>query len=82
MKNPYAISNFESIRLEGFEYIDRTNRIPLTENVGKYLLLLRPRRFGKSLWLSTLKNYYNIAKPDSFDELFSGTWIHENPNIF
>ena len=35
MKNPYAISNFESIRLEGFEYIDRTNRIPLTENVGK-----------------------------------------------
>jgi hypothetical protein len=79
MKNPYAISNFESIRLEGYEYIDRTNRIPLTENVGKYLLFLRPRRFGKSLWLSTLKNYYNIAKADSFEKLFSGTWIYDNP---
>jgi len=79
MKNPYAISNFESIRLEGFEYIDRTTRIPLTENVGKYILFLRPRRFGKSLWLSTLKNYYNIAKSDSFDKLFSDTWIYENP---
>jgi hypothetical protein len=79
MKNPYALSNFESIRLEGYEYIDRTSRIPLTENVGKYLLFLRPRRFGKSLWLSTLKNYYNIAKADRFDQLFSGTWIYNNP---
>ncbi|KPA16447.1 hypothetical protein MHK_003359 [Candidatus Magnetomorum sp. HK-1] len=79
MKNPYAISNFESIRLEGYEYIDRTSRIPLTENVGKYLLFLRPRRFGKSLWLSTLKNYYNIEKADSFDKLFSGTWVYDNP---
>jgi hypothetical protein len=79
MKNPYAISNFEKIRLEGFEYIDRTDRIPLTENVGQYLLFLRPRRFGKSLWLSTLKNYYNIAKSDHFEKLFSGTWIYDNP---
>jgi hypothetical protein len=79
MKNPYAISNFESIRLEGYEYIDRTSRIPLTENVGKYLLFLRPRRFGKSLWLSTLKNYYNIAKADHFEKLFSGTWIYDHP---
>jgi len=79
MKNPYAISNFEKIQLEGFEYIDRTSRIPITEDVGQYLLFLRPRRFGKSLWLSTLKNYYNIAKADSFDKLFSGTWIHDNP---
>jgi len=79
MKNPYAISDFESIRLEGFEYVDRTNRIPLTENAGKYLLFLRPRRFGKSLWLSTLKNYYNIAKGDLFEQMFSGTWIYDNP---
>jgi hypothetical protein len=79
MKNPYAISNFEKIRLEGFEYVDRTSRIPLTEAVGQYLLFLRPRRFGKSLWLSTLKNYYNIAKADVFDQLFAGTWIYDNP---
>jgi len=79
MKNPYAISNFEKLRLESFEYVDRTSRIPLTEAVGQYLLFLRPRRFGKSLWLSTLKNYYNIAKADVFDQLFEGTWIYDNP---
>jgi len=79
MKNPYAISNFESIRYEKFEYIDRTSRIPLTEAVGKYLLFLRPRRFGKSLWLTTLRTYYDIAKADVFEEIFSGTWIGANP---
>ena len=79
MKIPYAISNYESIKLESFEYVDRTSRIPLTEDAGKYLLYLRPRRFGKSLWLSTLKNYYNIAKADVFDQLFEGTWIYDNP---
>jgi len=79
MKNPYAISNFESLKLEGFEYIDRTSRIPLTEDVGKYLLFLRPRRFGKSLWLTTLRTYYDIAKADKFEKLFSGTWIGDNP---
>jgi len=79
MKNPYAISNFESIRLEGFTYVDRTSRIPSTEDVGKYLLFLRPRRFGKSLWLTTLRTYYDIAKADQFDKLFQGTWIYDNP---
>ena len=82
MKNPYAISNFESIRLEGYEYVDRTDRIPHIENVGQYLLFLRPRRFGKSLWLSTLKNYYNIAKAQDFEKLFSGTWIYDHPTPF
>jgi hypothetical protein len=79
MKNPYAISDFEKIRLSGFHYIDRTDRIPEIENVGQYLLFLRPRRFGKSLWLSTLKNYYDIAKKDSFDVLFSDLWIGQHP---
>jgi hypothetical protein len=55
MKNPYAISDFENIRLENYHYIDRTHKIPLLEGIGKFLLFLRPRRFGKSLWLSTLK---------------------------
>jgi hypothetical protein len=43
------------------------------------LLFLRPRRFGKSLWLSTLKNYYDVAKKDAFDTLFSDLWIGKNP---
>jgi len=79
MINPYAISDFEKIRQGGFQYIDRTDRIPKIENVGQYLLFLRPRRFGKSLWLSTLKNYYDIAKKDAFDTLFSDLWIGQHP---
>jgi hypothetical protein len=79
MNNPYAISDFEKLRLGGFQYIDRTDRIPQIENVGQYLLFLRPRRFGKSLWLSTLKNYYDVAKKDAFDTLFSDLWIGKNP---
>ena len=79
MKNPYAVSDFELIRREGLQYIDRTDRIPKIEEAGRYLLFLRPRRFGKSLWLSTLKNYYDIAKKEAFDSLFSDLWIAQNP---
>jgi hypothetical protein len=79
MNNPYAISDFEKLRMGDFQYIDRTDRIPQIENVGQYLLFLRPRRFGKSLWLSTLKNYYDVAKKDAFDTLFSDLWIGKNP---
>lgn len=54
MKFPYGISHFESIATEGYFYQDRTDRIPLIENAGKTLLFIRPRRFGKSLWLSVV----------------------------
>jgi len=79
MKNPYAISDFETIRLENYHYVDRTHKIPLMESVGKYLLFLRPRRFGKTLWLSTLKNYYDIGKKNIFEKLFSDLCIGQNP---
>jgi len=79
MKNPYAISDFEKLRKNGFHYIDRTDRIPNIENTGEYLLFLRPRRFGKSLLLSTLKNYYDMGKKDDFDTLFSDLWIGQHP---
>ena len=79
MKNPYAVSDFEDIRINDYYYIDRTNKIGFIEGAGKYLLFLRPRRFGKSLWLTTLKNYYDIAKADDFEKLFSGLWIGDNP---
>ncbi len=44
-----------------------------------YLFFIRPRRFGKSLWLSTLECYYDIAATDEFDTLFAGTYIHDHP---
>jgi len=79
MKFPYGIADFRAIREEGYLYIDRTDRIPLMEEIGKQVLFLRPRRFGKSLWLSTLENYYDLARRDRFDALFGGLKIGQDP---
>ncbi|MDG4550789.1 MAG: AAA family ATPase, partial [Candidatus Contendobacter sp.] len=79
MRFPYGIADFWFIRDESYFYIDRTDRIPLLEAAGKQLLFLRPRRFGKSLWLSTLENYYDLARADDFDRLFGGLKIGQNP---
>ena len=59
MRFPYGIADFAALIQEGYFCVDRTDRIPLIENAGKQLLFLRPRRFDKSLWLSTLENYYD-----------------------
>ena len=79
MKFPYGISDFYKLITENYLYIDRTNRIPFIEDAGQQLLFLRPRRFGKSLWLSTLANYYDLAKADEFDRLFGHLAIGQNP---
>jgi hypothetical protein len=81
MKFPYGNSNFESIMTEQYFYVDRTDRIPLIEEAGKTLMFLRPRRFGKSLWLSTLENYYDIARAERFEELFGQLTIGQNPTV-
>jgi len=49
------------------------------KNAGRYLFLIRPRRFGKSLFVSVVESYYDVAYKDRFKELFKGTWIYENP---
>ena len=79
MRFPYGIADFRKIREGGYFYVDRTDRIPLLEEAGSQLLFLRPRRFGKSLWLSTLENYYDLARADDFDRLFGGLKIGQNP---
>ena len=78
-KIPYGIADFELIRRYDYYYVDKTGFIPLIEAAGRYLFLIRPRRFGKSLWLSVLESYYDTAKKDRFREIFKGTWIGENP---
>ena len=50
-KIPYGESNFKTVISENYVYIDKTDYIPKLETIGKYLFLLRPRRFGKSLFL-------------------------------
>ena len=79
-KIPYGISNFGMIRSkkDNYLYIDKTRFIREVEKT-KYLLHLRPRRFGKSLFLSMLDSYYDVASTESFDKLFSGLYIYDNP---
>ena len=79
MKFPYGHSDFHSLRTEGYLYLDRTQHIPELEAAGKQLIFLRPRRFGKSLLLSTLENYYDINRAEDFDTLFGGLSIDQNP---
>jgi hypothetical protein len=79
MKFPYGISDFNAIISENYFYIDRTDRIPLIEQAGKQLLFLRPRRFGKSLLLNMLANYYDLAKAEQFESLFGTLKIGSNP---
>ncbi|MDL1963681.1 MAG: ATP-binding protein [Deltaproteobacteria bacterium] len=79
MRFPYGLCDFNKIITKGYFYCDRTDRIAVLENTGDYLLLLRPRRFGKSLLLSMLENYYDIARKDRFQELFGHLLIGKNP---
>ena len=79
MKFPYGICDFYEIITENYYYADRTDRIPLIEEAGKHLLFLRPRRFGKSLLLSMLENYYDVAKAEEFEKLFGHLAIGKNP---
>ncbi len=79
MKFPYGVSDFAKLITEGYFYVDRTDRIPLLEDLGDQLLFLRPRRFGKSLLLSMLENYYDVAKADQFEQLFGALAIGRAP---
>ena len=81
IKIGYGISNYESMVKEGRHYVDRTNYIDVLENVvqSKFLFFLRPRRFGKSLFISTLEHYYGLQHKAQFDYLFGHRYIGKNP---
>ena len=71
-KYPVGIQSFESLRKGGYLYIDKTELIYRLISTGKYYFFSRPRRFGKSLLISTLEAYYSGRK-----ELFQGLFINE-----
>lgn len=75
---PYAVADFVDLRERGFYYVDKTNYIPALEDYNAPVFL-RPRRFGKSLLISTLASYYDRTKAHRFEELFGGTWIGSHP---
>jgi hypothetical protein len=79
MKFPYGIADFHKLITGGYFYVDRTGLIPRIEDAGSQLLFLRPRRFGKSLLLSMLENYYDLRKADEFERLFGRLAIGRSP---
>ena len=79
-KLPYGISNYEELIEDGYYYVDKTSYIEKLENLPEtYIMFLRPRKFGKTLFTSTLENYYDIKKEDKFEKLFGNTYIGKNP---
>lgn len=79
MKFPYGLADFYKVRRDGYFYQDRTAYIRTVEERGTQLVFLRPRRFGKSMWLSTLANYYDLLRTDDFPMLFGDLFIGQNP---
>ena len=75
---PYAVADFIEMRERGFYYVDKTQYIAKLEDY-KAPVFLRPRRFGKSLLVSTLACYYDRTKAHRFEELFGDTWIGNHP---
>ncbi|MEN9424428.1 MAG: hypothetical protein RL122_1811 [Pseudomonadota bacterium] len=79
MKIPYGLSNFKQVISEGYVYVDKTDYIAKLETAGRHLILLRPRRFGKSLLLSAMEYYYDIAYQNDFDALFGHLYLGKHP---
>ncbi len=79
-KLPYGISNYQELVEDNYYYVDKTMYIEMLENiVDKRIIFLRPRKFGKTLFTSTLENYYDILKKDKFEVLYKDTYIGKNP---
>jgi hypothetical protein len=78
-KIPYGISDFKRLKTEDYYFIDKTDYIPKIENYGSaYLMFLRPRRFGKSLFIAILEAYYDVYFKDEFEAIFKDTYILNN----
>ena len=76
---PYGVSDFIDIIERNQYYVDKTMYIPKLEDEPDALFFIRPRRFGKSLFISMLRAYYDIKRKDKFDKLFGNLWIGSHP---
>ena len=76
---PYGISNYVQVRREGLFLVDKTMYLERMERAGNFLFLIRPRRFGKSLFLSMMESYYDIEAKGDFDTLFGDTYVGSHP---
>ena len=76
---PYGISDYAQVKREGKYMVDKTMYLERMERTGNFLFLIRPRRFGKSLFLSMMESYYDIEAKDKFDLLFGDTYVGSHP---
>ena len=76
---PYGVSNFVEVVEQNQYYVDKTMYLPLLEQQPNSLFFIRPRRFGKSIFLSMLRAYYDIAQKEKFRKRFEGLWIGGQP---
>ncbi len=78
-KIPYGLANYELVVHQNCYYADKTMFLPSVESAGNYLFFIRPRRFGKSLFLAVMEAYYDVLYKDRFEEFFKDTWIYKHP---
>jgi hypothetical protein len=78
-KIPYGDADFGKIIQQNKLYIDKTKFIHELESLADYIFIIRPRRFGKSLWINLLQYYYDINLKNQFSELFKETYIGKHP---
>ena len=76
---PYGMQNWEDVRLRNCYYVDKTRFIPEIEAANDYFFFIRPRRFGKSLLMNMLRQYYDVRKAHLFERLFGDLWIGQHP---
>ena len=76
---PYGINDFEAVIEQNQYYVDKTMYLPLLENQPSNIIFIRPRRFGKSIFLSMLHAYYDCSKKEKFPTLFGDLWVGKHP---
>ena len=76
---PYGVADFATVIEQNLYYVDKTMFIPELEKQPRNLFFIRPRRFGKSIFLSMLYSYYDCAQSHKFQSLFGNLWIGQHP---
>ena len=76
---PYGVSDFVTVVEQNLYYVDKTMYIPELERQARNLFFIRPRRFGKSIFLGMLHAYYDCRTKDKFGQWFSHLWIGQHP---
>ena len=76
---PYGVSDFRSVRDRDLYYVDKTMYLPILEGQSDTLIFIRPRRFGKSLFINMMRQYYDKAATGDFEKLFGDLYIGQHP---